>query len=70
MTYIIDSSSIVGIQNTQPNAIISLTSNVINPTQSYLNSNQTIEFNLTTSNPLIPTDYIELTYPSYYIFVG
>lgn len=66
----IDSSTITGIINNQPNVILSFASNAVNPSQSYLNSSQTIQFNLTTSNSLNLSDYMQLTFPSIYTFVG
>jgi hypothetical protein len=68
--YLINTANLAGISNSQPNYIITLTSSVLSPTQSYLNSLQQIYFTLTTKNALIATDYIELTFPSGYNFTG
>lgn len=66
----IDSSTVSGITNTLPNAVKSLTSAMVSPSQSYMLSNQTVKFTVGTTNALASTDYLELTYPSGYTFVG
>jgi hypothetical protein len=55
---LIDSSLISGLINTQPNIIKSITMSVIIPTQSYMASNQSSLFSVTTTNSLANTDYI------------
>lgn len=70
LTASIDSSSISGITNTLPNGIVNFTMKVVSPTQSYLNSSQTIQFTVVTKNALLSTDYLELTYPREYTYVG
>lgn len=68
--YIITQGTAPGIANNVANNIVSLTSTVTNPTQSYLNSTQTIQFNVTTKNPLMSTDYILVTFPTVYNYTG
>lgn len=54
----IDTVIIPGITNTLPNAIKSLSFTVSSPTQSYMVSNQTLQFKINTTNALSSTDYI------------
>jgi hypothetical protein len=68
--YAISLGTATGIRNTLPNNLITLTSSVITPSQSYLNSNQTIRFTMTTKNALMSTDYIILSFPSVYTYIG
>lgn len=69
-TYLVSSFTALGITNTLPNNINTLTMSVNNPSQSYMNSTQDILFTLITTNPLTTTDYIILTYPSGYKYLG
>lgn len=61
-------ATLSGISNTQANKITTLTSQVTDPIQSYLNSSQTIFFNVVTKNPLQSSDYILLSFPSVYTY--
>lgn len=63
-------ATVSGITNTQANKIVTLTSQVTDPIQSYLNSSQTIFFNIVTKNPLQSSDYILLSFPSVYTYEG
>jgi hypothetical protein len=58
MNYSVNSDTLNGIINTLPNYIINFSSSVIFPSQSYLNSNQRMQFNIITKNYLSTTDYI------------
>jgi hypothetical protein len=66
----IDTSSISGITNNVANTINSLSLTISSPSQSYMVSNQTLQFTVGTTNYLTSTDYLELTYPAGYTFVG
>lgn len=68
--YKVAAATLTGITNTLPNYITSLTAQVINPVQSYVNSSQTILFTLTTKNALTSPDYILLSYPSTYTYIS
>lgn len=69
-SYLISQGTASGITNTLPNNLVTLTSTVLDPTQSYLNSTQTIQFSVATRNALMSTDYIILSFPSVYTFTG
>jgi hypothetical protein len=68
--YNVSSSSAIGITNSQPNKINVFSMSVINPSQSYMKSNQTLRFSLTTKNYLTSNDYIMITFPNQYTYLG
>lgn len=70
LTYNVSSSTASGITNTQPNNINTLSMTVTNPSQSYMNSTQDIQFSITTTNYLTSTDYINLVFPTKYKYIG
>lgn len=69
-TFDVSSSSATGITNSQPNTINTLSITVTNPTQSYMDSTQTIKFSFATTNYLVSTDYIIILFPTQYTYTG
>lgn len=69
-TATIDNSSHLGMTNTDSNFITNVTRVVVQPTQSYLDSNQSTYFSVTTTNGLLTTDVLQVTFPKEYTYVG
>ena len=69
-TYAVSATTATGIQNTQSNTMVSLSMSVVNPSQSFFNSAQSLRFAVTTFNYLANTDYILLNFPVGYSFTG
>lgn len=69
-TYSVSRYDATGITNTLPNNIDTLTMTVTTPTQSYMNSTQTLRFFIHTTNFLSTTDYFTLTFPYQYKYIG
>ena len=65
---VVETGNYSGFSNSQPNFIKNLTMLVTSPSQSYLNSTQTVQFSVVTQNKvdLSAGEYFVLTYPSVY----
>lgn len=68
--YSVSTYSATGITNSIANNINTLTMTVVSPTQSYMNSTQTLRFYITTTNYLASTDYLLLVFPTQYLYLG